>query len=158
MAEKVARLELALHNEREINSRLAKKNVNAIETQSAARNSIPRTCREARLADPTLTSGMHWIDPDGQGVGDDPIYVYCNMTTGKKGIGRALQKIKKLLCDAGSTSIPHDSEGPMNVGHCADPGCYSRAINYNASSRQMAALAELSNECHQSIQVSRSNP
>lgn len=86
LAEKVARLELDLHNEREINSRLAKKIDNAIETKSAARSSIPRTCREARLADPSLTSGMHWIDPDGQGVGDDPIYVYCNTTTGKKGI------------------------------------------------------------------------
>lgn len=53
----------------------------------------------------------------------------------------------------GSTSIPHDSESPMDVGHCADPGCYSRPINYNATARQMTALAELSNECHQSIRV-----
>ena len=43
---------------------------------------FPRTCRELRAADPTLTSGMHWIDPDGQGVGDAPIYVYCDMTKG----------------------------------------------------------------------------
>ena len=43
---------------------------------------MPRTCREAHLADPSLTSGMHWIDPDGQAVGDDPIYVYCDMTSG----------------------------------------------------------------------------
>ncbi|EFX62125.1 hypothetical protein DAPPUDRAFT_120497 [Daphnia pulex] len=68
------------------------------------RSSIPRTCREARLMDPSLNSGMHWIDPDGQGVGDDPIYVHCDMTTG-------------------TTSVPQDSEGPMDVGHCADPGC-----------------------------------
>ena len=46
--------------------------------------SFPRTCRELRSADPTLTSGMHWIDPDGQGIGDDPIYVYCDMTKGTK--------------------------------------------------------------------------
>jgi hypothetical protein len=45
---------------------------------------MPRTCREAHLADPTLTSGMHWIDPDGQAVGNDPIYVYCDMNSGKK--------------------------------------------------------------------------
>ncbi len=43
---------------------------------------FPRTCREVRAADPSLSSGMHWIDPDGQGVGDDPIYVYCDMTKG----------------------------------------------------------------------------
>ncbi|KAK4014936.1 hypothetical protein OUZ56_027449 [Daphnia magna] len=44
-----------------------------------------------------------------------------------------------------------DSESPTDVGHCTDPGCYSRAINYNASNRQMTALAQLSSECHQSI-------
>ena len=47
--------------------------------------SVPRTCRELRASDPdrTLTSGMHFIDPDGQGVGDDPIYVYCDLTKDK---------------------------------------------------------------------------
>ena len=44
--------------------------------------SFPRTCRELRAADPSLPSGMHWIDPDGQSIGDDPIYVYCDMTKG----------------------------------------------------------------------------
>ena len=58
---------------------------------------------------------------------------------------------KNLLI--GSTSILHDSEFPIDVGHCTDPGCYSRAINYNASSKQMKTLAELSSECHQSIKV-----
>ena len=58
--------------------------VSAIGQNSVGRSvSFPRTCRELRASDPTLTSGMHWIDPDGQAVGDDPIYVYCNMTTGK---------------------------------------------------------------------------
>jgi hypothetical protein len=47
------------------------------------KSGIPRTCRELRAADPSLSSGMHWIDPDGQGVGDNPIYVYCDMTSGK---------------------------------------------------------------------------
>jgi hypothetical protein len=48
-----------------------------------------RTCSEAHAADPSLTMGNYWIDPDGQGVGDDPIFVYCDMTTGtKKGIMR----------------------------------------------------------------------
>ena len=42
----------------------------------------------------------------------------------------------------------------MDVGHCADPGCYSRAVRYsNATMRQMNALADLSSECHQSIKV-----
>jgi hypothetical protein len=54
-----------------------------ISIRSTGRNGIPRTCRELRAADPSLSSGMHWIDPDGQGVGDNPIYVYCDMTSGE---------------------------------------------------------------------------
>ena len=58
---------------------------NAITQSSAAKlNGIPRTCRDLRAADPSLPSGMHWIDPDGQGVGDDPIYVYCDVISGFK--------------------------------------------------------------------------
>ena len=53
----------------------------------------------------------------------------------------------------GTTSILHDSEEPTDVGHCADPGCYSRSIKYSASTRQIDALSELSIECHQSIRV-----
>ena len=51
-------------------------------SRSSARSAVQRTCRETRASDPFLTSGMYWIDPDGQGIGDDPIYVYCDMTTG----------------------------------------------------------------------------
>ncbi|XP_057368939.1 uncharacterized protein LOC130690004 [Daphnia carinata] len=93
---------------------------------------MARTCAELHAADPSLPSGLHLIDPDGQGVGDNPINVYCNMTTG-------------------TTAIPHDCESPLDVGHCADPGCYSRPVNYYASSRQMKALVDLSTECHQAI-------
>ena len=56
------------------------------------------------------------------------------------------------------TSVLHDSEDPTNVGHCADPGCYTRPIKYLASTRQMDALSELSSECHQSIRVSKLLP
>ena len=48
-------------------------------------NVIHRTCGEILAADPSLSSDMYWIDPDGQGVGDEPIHVYCDMTAGKKG-------------------------------------------------------------------------
>lgn len=48
----------------------------------------PRTCKEA--LDSGLPefkeSGMYWIDPDGLGIGVEPIYVFCNMTTGKLNI------------------------------------------------------------------------
>ncbi|XP_046643658.1 uncharacterized protein LOC124328873 isoform X2 [Daphnia pulicaria] len=128
LSEKVGRLELEIWKSA---SRLETTNVDA-DDRSALKNAILRTCLEIHETDPSLNSGMYWIDPDGIGVGDGAIYVYCDMTSG-------------------STSIPHDSESPMDVGHCADPGCYSRPINYNATARQMTALAELSYECHQSI-------
>ena len=75
--EKVTQLELAL-----INAKSSPMKLNEISSKTTARSGRPRTCREAHLADPSLTSGMHWIDPDGQAVGDDPIYVFCDMTSG----------------------------------------------------------------------------
>jgi hypothetical protein len=51
--------------------------------QSNGKSGTPRTCRELRAANPSLASGMQFIDPDGQGIGDDPIFVYCDMSTGK---------------------------------------------------------------------------
>jgi hypothetical protein len=50
--------------------------------QSSGKSGIPRTCRELRATNPSLSSGMQWIDPDGQGIGDDPIYVFCDMSSG----------------------------------------------------------------------------
>ena len=43
---------------------------------------MPRSCAEARSADPTLQSDNYYVDPDGTNVGDEPIYVYCDMSTG----------------------------------------------------------------------------
>ena len=51
-------------------------------SQPTSKGSILRTCHEIRSSDPSLASGMYWIDPDGLGVGDDPINVYCNMSSG----------------------------------------------------------------------------
>lgn len=85
LAEKVSQLELALKVERETNSKLVPfKTDEEVRNQLAGKSAVPRTCLEAMLGDPLLNSGMHWIDPDGQGVGDAPIFVYCDMTSGKK--------------------------------------------------------------------------
>jgi hypothetical protein len=46
------------------------------------RAAIYRTCEEIRRLDPSSQSGTYSIDPDGDGSGDPPITVYCNMTTG----------------------------------------------------------------------------
>lgn len=45
--------------------------------------SSPRSCHEIQLTNPSLSSGMYWIDPDGQGIGDGPIYVYCDVKAGQ---------------------------------------------------------------------------
>lgn len=71
LEEKVSRLEQELRSERE-----------TIQVLAAGNNNTPRTCHEIHDNDPSLTSGMYWIDPDGQGVGDDAIYVQCDMTSG----------------------------------------------------------------------------
>ena len=117
---------------------LALKNELQVGVQSGKQQvAIHRTCHEARAANPSLPSGLYWIDPDGQGVGDDPINVFCDMTSGE-----------------GLTSVQHDTEKYTEVGNCGDPGCYSRNITYDATMRQMKSLAGLSTECHQSIRVS----
>jgi hypothetical protein len=114
----------------------------------------PKTCLEALTADPSLESGMFWIDPDGQGSGDGPIYVYCNMTTGNSALlNLYAHVIKYLFSLPGSTSVLHDSEDAIDIDHCFDPGCYSRPIKYNATLRQMTVLSEISDVCQQSIQV-----
>ena len=43
---------------------------------------MQRSCQETRSADPSLQSGNYYIDPDGINVGDAPINVFCNMSTG----------------------------------------------------------------------------
>ena len=43
---------------------------------------MPRSCQEALVIDSEMLSGNYYIDPDGTNIGDDPIYVYCNASTG----------------------------------------------------------------------------
>ncbi len=66
-------------NRTEIGSKSAE-----IDFRPTAKVAIMRTCQETRASDQSLPSGMYWIDPDGQGVGDDAIYVYCDMTKGRR--------------------------------------------------------------------------
>ncbi len=81
LAENVSQLQLALQHERQTSSKLVTSiNVNDRSNQLA----VARTCQEAILANSSLNSGMYWIDPDGQGYGDAPIYVYCDMSKGKR--------------------------------------------------------------------------
>ncbi len=92
LKEKIALLEtkvqdqdvlLQSYKDRQADSIIPSTNVEIMERISKKTILEPKTCLEARTSDPSLESGMYFIDPDGQGRGDDPIYVYCNMTTGK---------------------------------------------------------------------------
>jgi len=47
-------------------------------TTNTKRDSIPRSCYEALLANPTLQAGNIFIDPDGNDIGEPPIQVYCD--------------------------------------------------------------------------------
>ncbi|XP_032784058.2 uncharacterized protein LOC116921819 [Daphnia magna] len=100
-------------------------------------NATLRTCHEIHVANPSYPSGMYWIDPDGQGIGDPPIHVHCYM--------------EDNWYPPGTTFILHDSESKMDIGNCTEPGCYSRQIKYYASDRQIEALIQLSQDCEQNI-------
>ena len=92
-----------------------------------------RNCEELIRADPSVESGEHWIDPDGPGP-EAPVRVHCNTFTG-------------------TTSVLHDGPHSTDVGHCRKPGCFSKAIEYQASMKQILALIEHSTRCQQEIQV-----
>ena len=46
-----------------------------------SRDFLPRSCFEVKATNPSAQSGVYSIDPDGQINGDQPIQVYCDMTT-----------------------------------------------------------------------------
>ncbi|XP_057373185.1 uncharacterized protein LOC130694057 isoform X2 [Daphnia carinata] len=101
-----------------------------------------RTCQEIMDTNTSYPSGMYWIDPDGQGIGDPPIRVHCDMQVAEaNGDNWKWDPVK------GTTSILHDSESKMDIGNCTEPGCYSRQIKYYASDSQIRALIQLSKNC-----------
>ena len=66
------------------NSDLEEKNqqfILAKEGDVASRELMPRSCFEIKATNPTAQSRVYFIDPDGQIGADEPILVYCNMTT-----------------------------------------------------------------------------
>ncbi len=81
---------VAMQTGRKTNPEFIPSSFNFKEQSAVEKSMFPRTCREIRAADPVLASGMYWIDPDGQGVGADPIYVYCDMTKGPVFASRSL--------------------------------------------------------------------
>ena len=91
---KVARLEARVERQESIiaalmknekNKKLSSMNVSTTFAmdQKYKQDANLRTCQDVQASNPLLESGMYWIDPDGQGVGDNAIHVFCNMTSGK---------------------------------------------------------------------------
>lgn len=88
-SKRVESLEIEVQQLKSIVTELTKERKTAKDDNGIAPNNplrekevIFRTCHEAHTNNPLLPSGLHWIDPDGQGIGDDPILVYCDMATG----------------------------------------------------------------------------
>lgn len=90
-----------------------------------------RTCQEISNRGVTL-SGMYDIDPDGQGIGYEPITVHCDF-------------------DTGSTQILHDKEDVIKIEKCDQIGCAVYELNYLAPKQQIEALMSLSENCYQDL-------
>ena len=90
-----------------------------------------RSCQEMSNRGVTL-SGLYDIDPDGEGIGHEPIKVYCDFNTG-------------------STQILHDKEDVIKIEKCDQIGCAVYELNYLAPKQQIEALMSLSESCYQDL-------
>ena len=54
--------------------------IGVVDAAPDAPPAMPASCKAVRTMNPTASSGMYMIDPDGNG-GDTPIDVFCDMTT-----------------------------------------------------------------------------
>jgi hypothetical protein len=80
---KVNELETAVQEHEEYSSSLSRQDEGQETENVWTKSEFYRTCADLRATDLSIPSGMRWIDPDGQGVGENPIHVYCNMSTGE---------------------------------------------------------------------------
>ena len=93
--------------------------------ETLSRLTQARTCDQLRQLGLT-SSGHHWIDPDGPGVGLAPVLVWCDMRTG-------------------ATRVTHDLvEDTVVVTKCREPGCSVHTVNYHIPTKQTEALILLS--------------
>ena len=110
---------------------LQRQNVQIAQLQSQP-DLLYRTCEDLRSFGRNSGSGGYWIDPDGVAIGDPPIYVQCNMTTGSSITPNAttrqwmaLMKLSQsctlgnLECSGRATvnQIPATCEDLWKVGH-----------------------------------------
>ena len=91
---------------------------------------ILRTCAELQQHG-IDRNGIFLVDPDGELIGEEPIYVYCDF-------------------DQGTTEVMHDMEELMKIEKCeTGPGCSVYNLTYRAPKSQIEALVQLSSSCTQ---------
>jgi len=83
--------EIKINSQQEEIDQLKRKNAEFIEEKKnqliqagddvTSRDFLPRSCFELKATNPSAQSGVYSIDPDGQIGADQPIQVYCDMTT-----------------------------------------------------------------------------
>lgn len=94
---KVNELETAVQQHEEYSSSLSRQDEGQESENIWTTSEFYRTCADLHATDRSIPSGMQWIDPDGQGVGENRIHVYCNMSTGKLNLFFCLSGKKKII-------------------------------------------------------------
>ena len=81
---KINRQQIEIDQLKKKNLELEEKNNQLIQAgakEDDVREFLPRSCFELKATNPSAQSGVYFIDPDGQIGADQPIQVYCDMTT-----------------------------------------------------------------------------
>lgn len=105
---------------------------------------IHRTCHHIKIqqelssgGNQVDTSGIYFIDPDGEDTGVAPFLVFCNMS---------------MIDGTGATLVSHDSENRTEVNGFGPSGSYIKDISYTGVTlSQIVSLMKVSESCHQFI-------
>lgn len=104
-----------------------------IEKPTGTRDAPGRTCRHIALADPTVSNGMYWIDPNG-GSSHDAIRVFCKMNAEKT-----------MTCLQAATHVYPTQQRTFTereMGYWAFASSFeqNREFNYNSLRSQIKSL------------------
>ena len=90
-----------------------------------------RHCQD--LADQGVKkNGFYYGDPDGNGIGEEPLQMECEFSTN-------------------TTKIHHNLGEDVEIDRCDEPGCAKYDLVYGGSLKQIKTLIGISQECTQDI-------